>query len=110
MRLEADLLLERHLRDRAEALRRPVLLLAKVFLDGVAHGLRFGDRFGLGLDPKPRLAARGIANVSHDSSQHGFRHDRHREGGHAMSGRSKIRSPERVNSNIDRSAATWRRY
>ena len=57
----------------AEALRRPVLLLAKVFLDGVAHRLRFGDRFGFGLDPKPRLAAWGIANVSHDSSQHGFR-------------------------------------
>jgi hypothetical protein len=36
--------------------------------------------------------------------------NRHREGGHAMSGSSKIRSPERVNSNIDKSAATWRRY
>src|SRR5438552_8523471 len=70
VRLEADLLLERHLRDRAEALRRPVLLLAKVFFDGVAHGFRFGDRLGLGLDAEPRLAARAIANVSHDSSQH----------------------------------------
>jgi len=27
-----------------------------------------------------------------------------------MSEQSKIRSPERVNSNIDKSAATWRRY
>ena len=34
----------------------------------VLHRFRFGDRFGLGLDPKPGLAAQCIANVPHASS------------------------------------------
>src|SRR5579884_3287501 len=68
VRLQPDLLLEIDLRHRAEALRRLVLLLAEVLLDGVTHRFRFGDRLGLGFDPKPGLAPRRIANIAHASS------------------------------------------
>src|SRR5439155_26256161 len=65
---QADLLLEIDLGDRAKALRRLVLLLAEIFLDRVAHGLRLGDRLRLALDPKPGLAAWRVANIPHASS------------------------------------------
>jgi hypothetical protein len=68
MRLEADLLLERHLGDRLEALRRLFLLLAKIFFDRMAHRFRFAHGLGLGLDPKPGFAVGGVADVLHASS------------------------------------------
>src|SRR5207244_2062718 len=68
MLFQADLLLEIDLGDRAKALRRLVLLLAEIFLDRVAHGLRLGDRLRFALDPKPGLAAWRVANIPHASS------------------------------------------
>src|SRR5947208_15892895 len=68
MRFQPDLLLEKDLGNGAKALRRLIMLLAEILLDGVAHKLGFGQRLGFGLDPKPCLAARGVANVPHASS------------------------------------------
>src|SRR5437763_4592588 len=68
MRFQPDLLLEKDLGNGPKALRRFVMLLAEILLDGVAHKLGFGQRLGFGLDPKPCLAAWGVANVPHASS------------------------------------------
>src|ERR1700687_4919752 len=76
------------------------MFLAEIFFDRMAHGLRLGDRLGLALDPKPRLAARRIANVPHASSHMAFGTHRHRKGGVRCreTGKSGVRS---------KSTATW---
>src|SRR5215469_10241441 len=69
MRFKADLLLEKHLGGRLEALARLLLLFTEKFLDRVTHEFGFGRGFGVGLHPKPGVPAWGIANVFHASSQ-----------------------------------------
>src|SRR5690242_10929264 len=72
MRFEADLLLEVNLGSRLKALYRPFFLLAKELLDSVAHAFGFYRGLGFGLNPKPGLPARSIANVFHASSQFSY--------------------------------------
>src|SRR5260370_23504946 len=67
MCFEADLPLKVHRGRRLKALRRLFLLLAKEFLDSMAHTVGFSCGLGFGLDPKPGFPAWGIANVSHAS-------------------------------------------
>src|SRR6266404_3592503 len=76
------------------------MFLAEILLDRVTHGFRFGDRLGLVLDPKPRLAVRRIANVPHASSQMAFGTHQHREGGMRCraTGKSGVRSESTATS------------
>jgi hypothetical protein len=48
--------------DSAEAAIR---VLAEIFFDRVLHEIGFSLRFELGLDPKPSLSARRVANEFH---------------------------------------------